>query len=52
MAWSWDGRRDGELRAAADELVAGVASRGEVPHIRSFNWQCRSAPMAPAFLLP
>ncbi|HUH04583.1 MAG TPA: hypothetical protein VML75_21450 [Kofleriaceae bacterium] len=52
MAWHWDGRRDPELRATADELVASMGSRGEVPHIRSFNWQCRSAPMTPWFLLP
>lgn len=52
MAWHWDGRRDPELRAAADELVASMGTQGEVPHIRSFNWQCRSAPMTPWFLLP
>jgi hypothetical protein len=52
MAWHWDGRADRELREVADDLVAGMAARGEVPHIRSFNWQCRSAPMTPWFLLP
>ena len=52
LAWHWDGRRDEELRAAALELVGGLRSRGEVGHMRSFNWQCRSAVMAPAFLRP
>jgi hypothetical protein len=31
-------------------LVEGFASRGEVGQLRSFNWQCRSAPMTPTFL--
>lgn len=50
MAWHLDGRRDAALRAAADELVAGVAANGSAPHVRSFNWQSRSAVLAPAFL--
>jgi hypothetical protein len=52
MAWHEDGRRDTGLRAAADALVAGFAAKGEIAHIRSFNWQCRSAPMTPAYLGP
>jgi hypothetical protein len=50
MAWHLDGRRDAALRGVADALVAGFAARGEVGHVRSFNWQCRSAPMTPFYL--
>jgi hypothetical protein len=51
MAWHLDGRRDAALRTVADALVAGFAAKGEVGHIRSFNWQCRSAPMTPFYLV-
>lgn len=50
MAWHHDGRRDDALRAVADELVAGLRSRGSAGQLRSFNWQCRSAVQAPAYL--
>ena len=50
MAWHYSGRADAELRTAADELVAGLNENGVVGQTRSFNWQCRSAVMTPAFL--
>jgi hypothetical protein len=50
MAWHFAGRTDGTLRAAADALVERVASNGTVPHVRSFNWQCRSAVAGAWFL--
>ncbi len=50
LGWASTGRTDGELRAAADALVAGMRTHGEVGQVRSFNWQCRSAVMTPALL--
>jgi hypothetical protein len=50
MAWHFSGRTDGALRDAADALVERVATEASVPHVRSFNWQCRSAVAAPWFL--
>jgi hypothetical protein len=50
LAWDATGRTDAELRTAADELVEGLRTRGEVGQVRSFNWQCRSAIMTPGFL--
>jgi hypothetical protein len=50
MAWHFAGRNDAELREAADMLVDLFASSGTVPHVRSFNWQCRSAVATPWFL--
>ncbi len=50
MAWHYSGRTDGALRTAADQLLAGLASKGEAGQLRSFNWQCRSAVQAPAYL--
>jgi hypothetical protein len=44
MAWHWGGRTDAALRATVNELMAGLADHGTAPHLRSFNWQCRSAP--------
>ena len=35
---------------AADQLIAGLKSKGVAGQIRSFNWQCRSAVMTPALL--
>ena len=32
------------------ELIEGMASFGSAPHMRSFNWQCRSAVAASWFL--
>ena len=39
-----------EGRATAEGLVAGLAEFGTVPHMRSFNWQCRSAVATPHLL--
>jgi hypothetical protein len=50
MAWHHSGRSDAGLRTAADELLAGLRSRGEAGQLRSFNWQCRSAVQTPAYL--
>ncbi|MBX3159817.1 MAG: hypothetical protein KF773_27855 [Deltaproteobacteria bacterium] len=50
LAWHVTGRSDGALRQAADQLVAGLRTRGAVGQVRSFNWQCRSAIMTPTFL--
>jgi hypothetical protein len=50
MAWHWAGRDDAALRAAADDLVAGLGTLGEAGQLRSFNWQCRSAVATPWFL--
>ena len=50
MAWHWSGRTDAALRAAADSLASGLATYGESPYLRSFNWQCRSAVGAPYYL--
>jgi hypothetical protein len=50
MAWFYSGKTDMELRSAADALTAHLASDGEAPHIRSFNWQCRSAVAGSWFL--
>lgn len=50
LAWWLDGKRDPALRRAADELVTGLDSRGEVGQLRSFNWQCRTAVLTPALL--
>lgn len=52
MAWHHDGKRDADLRNAADALVTKLASDGVVGQIRSFNWQCRSAVATPWFLAP
>jgi hypothetical protein len=50
LAWHWGGRGNAELRAAAMGLVDGLRTRGEAGQLRSFNWQCRSAPMAAYYL--
>ncbi len=50
MAWFYAGRDDADLRTAADELVTGLRERGEAGQVRSFNWQCRAAVQAPAYL--
>lgn len=34
----------------AEGLIAGLAEFGTVPHMRSFNWQCRSAVATPHLL--
>ncbi|HEU0030104.1 MAG TPA: DNRLRE domain-containing protein [Kofleriaceae bacterium] len=50
MAWHHGGRTDASLKTAAMAMLAGLKSYGESPHMRSFNWQCRSAVAAPYFL--
>jgi len=50
LGWASTGRTDTELRTAADALIAGMRTHGEVGQVRSFNWQCRSAVMTPALL--
>jgi hypothetical protein len=50
MAWHLGGRTDASLRSAADALANGLASYGTSPHLRSYNWQCRSAVAAPYYL--
>ncbi len=50
MAYHHDGRRDETLKEAAEAFIAGLDARGNAPHIRSFNWQCRSAPLTPLYL--
>jgi hypothetical protein len=50
MAWFLDGKGDAALRAAADSLLDGLAADGESGHLRSFNWQCRSAVGAAYYL--
>lgn len=51
MALHHAGGTDAALKKAADALVAKFGNDAEVPHVRSFNWQCRSA-VATAFYLP
>ncbi|HYJ08567.1 MAG TPA: hypothetical protein VEX18_06150 [Polyangiaceae bacterium] len=50
MSWHFSGRNDSALRSAADQLLARMASDGSAPHLRSFNWQCRSAVTGPWYL--
>jgi hypothetical protein len=50
MAWHWGGRTDASLKTAADALLASLKANGSSPHMRSFNWQCRSAIAAPWYL--
>jgi hypothetical protein len=50
MAWHWSGRTDASLGRAAMVLIHGLATRGTSPHMRSFNWQCRSAVATPFYL--
>jgi hypothetical protein len=50
MSWYFSGRTDAALRSAADQLLERMASDGTAPHIRSFNWQCRTAVMGPWYL--
>jgi hypothetical protein len=50
MAYHHDGKADATLKQAAEELVMGFGANGVAPHMRSFNWQCRSAVATPWFL--
>ncbi len=50
MSWYFSGRNDATLRAVADQLLEKLGSDGTAPHVRSFNWQCRSAVTGPWYL--
>jgi hypothetical protein len=50
MAWHHGGRTDASLRTAAEQLLEGLRVNGTSPHMRSFNWQCRSAMAIPYYL--
>ena len=50
LAYAATGKTEPALKAAADQLIAGLAANGVVGQTRSFNWQCRSAIMTPALL--
>ena len=52
MAYHHDGGADPELAMTAEDIIAGLAAFGSVPHMRSFNWQCRSAVATPFLLAP
>jgi hypothetical protein len=52
MAWHLSGKSNVDLKSAADALVAKFAADGSAPHVRSFNWQCRSAVATPWYLMP
>lgn len=43
LAYFYSGRTDSSLRDAALALDRSVAAQGSAPHMRSFNWQCRTA---------
>jgi hypothetical protein len=50
MAWHHGGRSNATLEGAARAMLGGLKSHGTSPHLRSFNWQCRSAPGAAYYL--
>ncbi|MCC6559254.1 MAG: hypothetical protein IT372_40545 [Polyangiaceae bacterium] len=50
MAWFHGGKTEPALKTAADQLVQGLRNYGEAPHMRSFNWQCRSAVATPYYM--
>jgi hypothetical protein len=50
MAWHHGGKQEPALKQVADALVSGFDAHGVVPHMRSFNWQCRSAVATPYYL--
>jgi hypothetical protein len=50
MAHHHDGSRDASLAGAVRGLVAKMKQHGRAPHMRSFNWQCRSAVATAAFM--
>ncbi len=52
LAYEHSGRDDSELFSIARNLVINLADHGTSPHVRSFNWQCRSAVATPYFLRP
>jgi hypothetical protein len=50
LGWYHGGRSDTALESAARALVDGFAANDTAPHMRSFNWQCRSAVATPYYL--
>ncbi|MBS1123001.1 MAG: hypothetical protein H6Q90_5229 [Deltaproteobacteria bacterium] len=50
LAWNATGHTEPALKEAADAMVVGLRDHGEAGQTRSFNWQCRTAVMAPALL--
>ena len=50
MAWHLGGRTDSSLKTAATQILAGHKANASSPHIRSFNWQCRSAVATPYYM--
>lgn len=50
LGYYHQGRTDSTLRRGAEALVSGLRTFGVAPHLRSFNWQCRSAVATPFFL--
>jgi hypothetical protein len=55
LAVWWDqllnpGSPDPMLATATSELTLGTSSFGEIGQLRSFNWQCRAAPMTHALV--
>lgn len=50
LAWHLGGRTDTQLETAARSMLDGLRTKGSSPHMRSFNWQCRAAVMAPYYL--
>jgi hypothetical protein len=50
LAWHHTGRSDATLQTAAKALLAGLKNKGSSPHMRSFNWQCRTAVATPYYL--
>jgi hypothetical protein len=50
MAWHYAPADEPDLRDAANALIDGLQANGSAPHMRSFNWQCRSAVATPHYL--
>jgi hypothetical protein len=50
LGWHHAGRNDSALESVARALVEGLRDNGTAPHMRSFNWQCRSAVATPYYL--
>lgn len=50
MAMAYHYSHDASLANAVGGLVAKLKQYGRAPHMRSFNWQCRSAVATPAYM--
>ncbi|MDC3961326.1 hypothetical protein [Polyangium jinanense] len=50
MAMAYHYSHDASLANAVGGLVAKLKQNGRAPHMRSFNWQCRSAVATPAYM--